>query len=316
VIAQQNGEAMFRPSLVLVVLLFGGIVHSADQETKEVINSLGIKLVLIPSGTFTMGSTGNDAAVSIEAPFEATISKPFYLGAYEVTYGQYQRLMGEQIRAFFDEYELSRDRSMYPVQNVTWRDANTFCRLLSELPEEQAAGRSYRLPTEAEWEYACRAGSPARYCFGEDPLKLAEYAWFSENSCDPTDHLKVNKAMIASFLNDPNQLLAFGASFLTANEHPHPVGQKKQNAWGLYDMHGNVSEWCQDRAGRYPLNAATDPQGAPENHARPEDQSRMIRGGSYDRGADFCRSASRNCERVTFGSSDFGFRIVMITTSK
>jgi len=110
---------------------------------------------------------------------------------------------------------------------VSWEDAVEFCRKLSELPAERAAGFAYRLPTEAEWEYACRAGTTTAYSFGDDSAELGEYAWYAENSGGRTQ----------------------------------PVGQKKPNPWGLYDMHGNVWEWCQDWHAAYPTGSVTDPTG-------------------------------------------------------
>jgi len=119
------------------------------------------------------------------------------------------------------------DSQSHPVEQVSWNDAVKFCERLSELPDEKNAGRVYRWPPEAEWEYACRPGSPAAYAFGDDPESLVDYAWFSGNS-----------------------------------RHTNPVGQKEPNAWGLHDMHGNTYEWCADWYGDYPSGPVTDPIGA------------------------------------------------------
>jgi len=131
-----------------------------------------------------------------------------------------------------------------PIEQVSWNDAVQFCRRLSQLPQEKAAGHVYKLPSEAQWEYACRAGTTTQYYFGNDATRLAEYAWWKENSGGTT----------------------------------HPVGQKKPNAWGLYDMHGNMWEWCADWFGEgyYKQSPPNDPTGAPSGAWR------VLRGGSFD----------------------------------
>ena len=185
----------------LALILFGlstGIGFG-QEVTVELTNSIGMKLVRIPKGTFTMGNY-----------HEVKISKDYYLGVTEVTQGQYEKVMGINPSHFQKQVIRKRNResdsSMHPVESVLWKDAVEFCKKLSELPEEKKAGRVYRLPTEAEWEYACRAGSMTAYSFGEDSKSLGDYAWFVDNSGKQT----------------------------------HPVGEKKANAWGLYDMHGNI----------------------------------------------------------------------------
>ena len=141
-----------------------------------------------------------------------------------------------------------------PVETVSWNDAVSFCRKLSEMPEEKAAKREYRLPTEAEWEYACRATSTTSYSFGDTAELLGESGWFKENAGNKT----------------------------------HTVGEKKPNRWGLYDMHGNVWEWCQDWYSDFPVDALTDPQGF--NSGSP----RVYRGGCWNDVAGVCRSAIRS----------------------
>jgi formylglycine-generating enzyme required for sulfatase activity len=165
---------------------------------------------------------------------------------------------------------------MYPVERVSWEDAVEFCKQLSELPEEKKAGRVYRLPTEAEWEYACRAGSKAAYSFGANSKTLGDYAWFVDNS----------------------------------GEQTHPVGEKKANAWGLYDMHGNVWEWCSDWYGEYSKGAVSDPSGPSE------DVYRVIRrGGWYNVAAD-CRSAVRYWDDPLDRGPDLGFRVALSSESE
>ena len=166
-------------------------------------NSIGIKLKLIPAGTFMMGS---EYRYTDEIPLhEVRITKSFYLGVTEVTNAQWRRVMGGEPPSRWND----ADR---PVEQVSWLEAVKFCRKLSEMPEERSARRSYRLPTEAEWECACRAGTKTRWASGDVEKTLVDYAWFKTNSGGQT----------------------------------HAVGQKKPNLWGLHDMHGNVWEWCSD----------------------------------------------------------------------
>jgi hypothetical protein len=158
-----------------------------------------------------------------------------------------------------------------PVEQVSWVNAVEFCKKLSALAEERAAGREYRLPTEAEWEYACRAGATTKYWFADDDSRLGEYGWFDKNSGSQT----------------------------------HPVGQKKANAWGLFDMHGNVWEWCSDWHRDYGSNAVTDPQGPSGGRYR------VYRGGSWGNDAWPCRSAFRCKIEPTRGHSSLGFRLAL-----
>jgi formylglycine-generating enzyme required for sulfatase activity len=223
-----------------------------------------MKLVLIPKGTFTMGSPKSEAGRSDgELQHEVTISQDYYLGVYEVTQAQYEQVMGKNPSRFKGPRN--------PVEQVSWDDVVKFCERLSELPEEKKAGRVYRLPTEAEWEYACRAGSKTAFSFGDNSESLGDYAWFGDNS----------------------------------NGKTHPVGEKKPNAWGLYDMHGNVWEWCSDRYDDYPKGAVTDPVGPKEGSYR------VFRGGGWDFEAAFCRSAYRNGYSSLNRYYHSGFRLAL-----
>jgi len=229
-----------------------------DAEVLE--NSIGIKLRLLPAGTFTMGQAGGGTD---ETPHRVTLSKPFYLGVYEVTNAQWKRVMESDPSKFKDD-----DR---PVEQVSWDDAMEFCRKLSALPEELSAGRAYRLPSEAEWEYACRAGTDTQYSFGDDESKRGEYGWYDGNSGGKTQR----------------------------------IGQKKANAWGLFDMHENVWELCSDWYGDYPDGVETDPQGPPRATVR------VSRGGSWYNPATYWRSAYR-CGDDPAGRYDFlGFRLAL-----
>ena len=221
-------------------------------------NSLGIEFVLIPAGKFMMGS---DKGGDDEKPVhEAHLSKPFYLGQYEVTQGQWQAVMGHNPSRFKGDPNL-------PVEQVTWEDVQAFIRRLNA----RESGTTYRLPTEAEWEYAARAGTTTDYSFGDDPRLLGEYAWYAEN----------------------------------AERKTHPVGQKKANAWGLHDMHGNVWEWVQDWYSKpYPSGTVTDPQGPASGSIR------VYRGGSWITHARNCRVSYRNDQAPGGRVVYVGFRLL------
>jgi len=256
----------------------------------QIENSINMKLNLIPAGRFVMGSPANEPGRrDIEGPrYEVAISKPYYLGAHEVTVGQFRAFVeatkremkkggvtgaGLQPQAnlhWLDPGWVQEDT--HPATCVTWVDAVAFCEWLSV--EEK---KRYRLPTEAEWEYACRAGSESRFFFGDDDRLLDEYANHGDIS----------------------------------GGKPRPVGLLKPNPWGLFDIYGNVWEWCSDRfdGKGYSGEAATDPQG-PEQGA-----NRMIRGGgwtSLGRGG-FVRSAYRydyNATPPEWRFNGVGFRVV------
>ena len=224
-------------------------------------NSIGMKLRLIPAGTFTMGDA--DGPREEKPPHQVTLTRPFYIGVYEVTNAQYKRVMAK--------IPSEQKHDGRPVEQVSWQDAMEFCEKLSQLPEERKVGRVYRLPTEAEWEYACRAGTTTKYSFGDVDSQLGYYGWFSGN----------------------------------ADEQTHPVGLKKPNGWGLYDMHGNVWEWCNDFYGYYPDGAVTDPQGLLSGSGR------VLRGGSCRSSARHGRSAYRDWNVTSRRGSLFGFRLAM-----
>jgi formylglycine-generating enzyme required for sulfatase activity len=247
--------------------------------TVKITNTIGMKLVLIPAGEFMMGSPESEEYHEDEEyQHRVRITKPYYLGVYEVTQEEYERVMGTSPSYFsssgWGKDEVSgEDTSRFPVESVSWEEAVEFCRKLSSLPEEKAESRSYRLPTEAEWEYACRAGTTTLYGFGDDPASLGEYAWKRDNSDRKT----------------------------------HPVGEKKPNAWGLYDMHGNVWEWCQDRYGEdYYAGSPTDDPPGPEKGS-----GRVLRGGSWSTFPRNCRSAPRGWHTPGYRDSTYGFRVAL-----
>jgi len=233
-----------------------------------IVNSVDMVLIPIPAGKFRMGSPDSDTqALDVEKPQHLVqISTPYYLGMTEVTQAQYQRVMDKNPSLF--------QGADNPVENVSWNSAVEFCRRLSQRPEEQAAGNVYRLPTEAEWEYACRIGMTTGYVFGEDRKPLAKYAWFGDNS----------------------------------NQRTHRVGQKMPNPWGLYDMHGNVFEWCHDCYIDFSPGAVTDPTGPIV--ATGSLSNRVLRGGSWQYPAWFSRSVYRGSGTPVGRNSDLGFRVL------
>ena len=216
-----------------------------------------MELVLIPAGTFTMGSIG--LHVLEEPPHGVTISKQFYMGRYAVTQEQWQAVTGRNPSHFAG--------AKNPVDFVSWNDCQEFIeKLKKKFPQYSPA-----LPTEAQWECACRAGSTGAFCFGDNESELGEYAWFRNN----------------------------------ADQQTHPVGQKKANAWGLYDMHGNVWEWCADWCGKYSTNRETDPTGTAREGCP------VTRGGAWIVSAADCRSSYRNFNRPDRRSIYFGFRLAL-----
>jgi len=269
----------------------------SDAAPREVVvNSIGMKLVLIPAGEFRMGTDADVveqiareaeakkeppsviAMFSRESPARAVkITRPFLLGTCEVTQEQYRRVVGASPSDFSAAGRgrgkvVGLDTASFPVDNVAWEKATSFCEELSALSEERAAGRVYRLPTEAEWEYACRSGSNQRFCCGDDAGALRDYAWSREN----------------------------------AHDRPHAVGERRPNAWGLFDMHGNVWEWCADWMGAYQPSPTDDPQGPPSG------EFRVLRGGGFRSSALCCRSAVRldlSDPKLNF-LTRHGFRVV------
>jgi formylglycine-generating enzyme required for sulfatase activity len=266
-------QAICRCILVVSLLIGGGSTFSNAQSPKELTNSIGMKLLLIPKGTFTMGSPESEQGrQKEEVQHEVTISKDYYLGVYEVTQAQYEKVMGKNPSLYQGALVGNLDADL-PVEKVSWDDASGFCKKLSDLPEEKKAGRKYRLPTEAEWEYACRAGSKTAYSFDDEEGLLPEYGWFNRNSSDRT----------------------------------HTVGLLEPNAWGLYDMHGNVSEWCSDLYGEYPKVSVSDPVGPREG------SHRVIRGGSWLYLSEDCRSATRSHSDPLGSGTYGGFRVALVS---
>lgn len=231
-------------------------------------NPLGMEFAYVPAGSFMMGS--ENGGPDEKPVHRVTIREGFYMGRYEVTQAEWQEVMGTN-PSYFKGDNL-------PVEQVSWDDAQKFIRTLNE----RADGSTYRLPTEAEWEYAARAGTTGDYAGNLDAM-----AWYYENAGD---------ARLSGEWNSDKEI--------ANNNRTHLVGQKQPNAWGLYDMYGNVSEWVQDWDGNYPSGESTDPQGAASGSRR------VIRGCGWGDPAADCRSAARGADPPGNRESNLGFRLV------
>jgi formylglycine-generating enzyme required for sulfatase activity len=242
---------------------------------------VNLDLVLIPAGRFRMGSPDHQESPSDNEPQHwVMITHPFYIGKYEVTQEQWEKLMGKNPSTL--------KGPKYPVEHVNWNDCQQFLKKLNEIElrtsifpnGHEGAERtgSFRLPTEAEWEWACRAGTRTWFCFGDSVASLGEFAWYRGNSGDIT----------------------------------HRVGEKKPNAWGLYDLHGNVWEWCEDWYGEYGSSwvAQRNPNGPDIG------QCRTMRGGSLSGFPVQCRSDWRRGCDPAFAPAGCGLRIVMAITKR
>jgi len=255
----RRSTAVFGLAVLLVLA-----ANAVRAEEKNLALDLGggakLEMVLIQPGTFTMG---DEAGREDEKPaHRVQITKPFYLGKYEVTQRQWELLMGENPSDFRGPDN--------PVNSVSWEDCQAFVKKLNE--KFAGEGLRFALPNEAQWEYACRAGGTGKFCFGDNEAELGDYAWFAGNS----------------------------------GQTAHPVGQKKPNAWGLYDMHGNVWEWCADRyaADYYKNSPQADPTGPDAGKQHPS------RGGALVADPVACRSAARLPLDPPFRYHYFGVRVM------
>lgn len=309
-----------------------------------------MEFVPIPAGEFMMGY--DESVEDLSKAFErgtfcfehstpshrVIITKPFYLGKYEVTVGEFKRFVesthyvtvAEKVDSMggagYSEFRFLgcgkrfnwkrpgwEQIDAHPVGNVGWNDAVAFCQWLSKTEQ-----REYRLPTEAEWEYACRAGSKTRYSFGNDPEELAQYG----NVADGT----ALDSHPEFFLTDRKKGVGYGKRLAIKVKDGHvftaPVGSFRPNAWGLYDMYGNVGEWCSDwyneeKENYYATSEIEDPQGAaPPMTTPPAERAKVTRGGSWVSDPVSCLTANRGAGGIleSLGSScEGGFRVVVTT---
>jgi formylglycine-generating enzyme required for sulfatase activity len=261
---------MWRISVIWLATVGYGTAY-AEPLNGGMQNSIEMKLVRIPAGKFVMGSKEGQDEMPLH---EVSISKPFFLGETEVTCAEFEAVMGRTL-----DFQNNPSRA---ATRVGWRDAVAFCYRLTDIERRTGwlppEGQVYRLPSEAEWEYACRAGKQARYCFGDDEKQLGDYAWIERNIPD-------------------------------FQKHAQEVRQKRPNAWGLYDMHGNVLEWCWDwyNPAFYGDSPDLDPQGPASGSLR------MLRGGSWGGSHNVCRSAFRAASNPSRGNEFIGFRVVLTT---
>jgi formylglycine-generating enzyme required for sulfatase activity len=240
--------------IFLVIAVPALIVTLEAGEKTFTSPATGAQFVLIAPDTFLMGDEESSSRHRV------TITKPFYMQTTEVTQGQWKKIMGDNPSIFKNCGESC------PVENISWLMAQAFIRKINQIERTD----KYRLPSEAEWEYACRAGTTTKYSFGNGIDELSDYAWYNKNSDNRT----------------------------------HPAAQKKPNAWGLYDMHGNVWEWCMDWQNDNPSNAATD------SRTTSYAQHRVMRGGSWPNNPATLTSAFRGQDYPVVQSHDIGFRIV------
>ena len=239
-------------------------LDAGAPRTVDLGNGVNLDLVWIPPGEFLMGSPDSDRmAKDDEKPqHRVEITRGFWLGKYPVTKRQWQAVMGTEPWAG-KQFVLDEPES--PAVYVGWDDTQAFC---------HKVGTGARLPTEAEWECACRAGTTTAYSFGDNAAQLGDYAWYRKNTQD------------------------------IGNRYAHEIGQKRANAWGLNDMHGNVWEWCQDWYDYYPSGNVTNPTGPSSSGSK-----RVKRGGSWNNYPRFCRSANRNYFTPGCRYDFLGFRL-------
>jgi formylglycine-generating enzyme required for sulfatase activity len=263
---------------------------AAPALPKSISNSLGMTFRYIPPGSFRMGSPESEPGRDRdETRHSVTLTKGFYMQVTEVTQKQWKEIMGNNPSNF------GQCGDDCPVENVNWNEVQAF---IQRLNLKDGYGY-YRLPNEAEWEYACRAGSDTATYAGDMPIlgkrnapALNGIAWYGGNSC--VDYSKGR---------DCSQWQQTQTTCTVCG--PHEAGLKDPNAWGLFDMLGNVYEWCQDYFGEYPTNALTNPTG-PVNGTR-----RIARGGAWDYHAKNCRSANRNHFTPQSRHDYLGFRLVV-----
>jgi formylglycine-generating enzyme required for sulfatase activity len=292
--------------------LAGEVQSDLEQEkTVDLGNGMTMEFVLIPAGSFNMGTPSSEKSWLNYDPISrlVRITRSFYMGKYEVTQGQWELIMGTTIQQQRDKCHagmpLHGVGSEFPMYYVSWDDAVEFCKKL---------GSGFRLPTEAEWEYACRAGSDTHFCYGDDPncFQISWRAWYqkiSDSTANDAGQNKPNAFHYGKFTSgdEPNCYQLDQYAWHKDNSFcANPVGKKKPNVWGLYDMHGNIGEWCADW---YSNNSyymtSVDPTG-PANG-----KHRVVRSGSWFSAPEQCRSAARIRHDPNLPSELLGFRIVL-----
>ncbi len=269
---------------IAIFLLLGIVVLGVIGKPPDAIKTKsGVEMIPLPAGSFTMGDEKGDVD---EEPHEVYVDS-FYIDKYLVSQEEFEKVMRENPSRW-------KSGRKNPVEQVRWSDAVKYCNARSRLEGFQPCydletwkcdfnANGYRLPTEAEWEYACRAGTKTSYSFGDDERKLRNFAWYKDSS----------------------------------GRRPRPVGQKLPNPWGIHDMHGNVWEWCNDfyQVDYYQESPKKNPKG-PETG-----ETKVLRGGGWSSDAEDCRSSYRYNENpgysdVCFGYDIYGFRCVRSSTEK
>ena len=261
---------LFLVGLGLIFILCGGVSSDArdrkaaspppppkPQLTFDLGGGIKMEFLVVPAGTFLMGDANGTSGDQPVHP--VTFPAPFYMSKYQVTQEQWQHVIGSNPSHFKGD--------KHPVDSVSWDDCQRFLAKLNE----RLTGWKASLPTEAQWEYTCRAGSKGRFCFGDDESKLGDYGWFNDNAGSTT----------------------------------HPVGMKKPNAWGFYDMHGNTWEWCNDWYGPYTSKAQVNPQG-PDSGTR-----RVLRGGAFLSGPPRHAASYRRGSESGVSQFYYGLRLAL-----
>lgn len=277
--------------------LEGRVTREGDRASPSiVVNSVGMELREIPPGKFVMGDPLGQIN---EQPHDVEVSRGFYIGSTEVTNQQWIAVMGDSP---------AKNQSLKaPVEKVNWQEANEFCQLLSQLPEEVASGRVYRLPSEVEWEYACRGGATTKWAFGDDAEKVSRMIWHAGNA-NGVSHVvakldDTESPSEGSFAGYRDRIHRYQAS---SGGYAAGVVNLRTNAVGLWQMHGNVAEWCDDI---YVENLGSNGN---VDAVLPGFSERVVRGGGFTSTLNDCRAAFRSKASETTRRSDIGFRVVMV----
>ena len=288
-----------KKSIALPVLWIGALLGGCeDAHTPKVmigtepkpgvaftVSDLSLEMLWCPPGIFHAGSPPDEELRDFDEILrEVTLTKGFWLGKHEVTQTQWEKIMGNN-PSHFKGPDL-------PAEKMSWDGAKTFCKKLTDRERNEGRlpkGWEYELPTEAHWEYACRAGTKTAWSFGNSPAEMPKNANFSDKS---------------------SKLQGNDIDYDDGFEYTAPVGSFPPNAWGFHDMHGNVFEWCQDWHGAYPDRAVTDPTGTRTGSLR------VLRGGGWFSTAVSCRSAYRGRDPPSNRYNYDGFRVCLSPSGK